>query len=151
MSRFSVGAIATGVGLAGATGTGLPFASLYSATTITPRIREIGIFNTTAVACSVKLARLSAAGTKGAGITASIMNIVDPAAAVMTAFQAHTVAPAYTDLGYRAQIGAAIGAGVIWTFDDWELTLANVATQGLALMPDSGTGQILDWYVKWIE
>lgn len=146
MSRFAVGSIATGAG-----STTLPFGSLYSGTGITPRIREIGIFNTTATACNVKLVRITTAGTKGAGITPAILNAVDPAAAVMTAFQAHSVAPTFTDLGYRAPIGAAIGAGVIWTFDDWELTLAASATAGLGLVGDGATPQILDWYAKWIE
>jgi hypothetical protein len=147
MSKFSVGSIATGAGSAT-----LPFGSLYSATTITPRIREIGIFNTTTTACNIKLVRISTAGTKGAGITVgSGLNAVDPATAVMTAFQAHTVAPTFTDIGYRAPIGAAIGAGIIWTFDDWELTLAASATAGLGLIGDGATPQILDWYASWIE
>lgn len=157
MSRFAVGTIATGAGLTGATGTGLPFGSLYGATTVTPRIREIGLFNTTTTACSVKLVRLTAAGTKGASITVpgattlQGLNAVDPSLAVATAFQAHSVAPAYVETGYRCQIGAAIGSATIWTFDDWELTIAASATAGLGFIPDAGTGQIISWYIKWIE
>lgn len=146
MSRFAVGALSTGAG-----STTLPVGSLYSATTVMPRIREVGVYNTTATACAVKLARLSTAGTKGSGLTVAALSAADPATVASTGFQTHTVAPTATDLGYRAQLGAAVGSGQIWTFDDWELTLAASATAGLGILVESGTGQVLEWYISWIE
>lgn len=147
MSKFAVGTIATGAG-----STTLPFGSLYAATTVTPRIREIGIFNTTTTACNIKVVRISTAGTKGTGITVGAgLDGTDPSVAASTAFQAHSVAPTFTDTGYRAPIGAAIGAGIIWTWDDQEFTIASSATNGIGLIGDGATPQLLDWYIKWYE
>jgi hypothetical protein len=147
MSKFEVGSIATGAG-----SVTLPFASLYGTAGSKQRIVEIGIFNTTTTACAIKLVRLSTIGTRGTAITPGATDQSDPATVQATAYQAHSVAPTFTDIGRRAQIGAAIGAGIIWTWNDNELTIAAASVNaGIGLIGDGGTPQILDWYIKWYE
>lgn len=146
MSRFNAG------GLTSAGSTTLPLISVYGATTVTPRIREIGVFNTSTTAVAIKLVRLTTLGTAGSALTRAALNAVDPSTAVTTAFNTHTVAPTLgADLGYRAVIGAAAGAGIIWTFDDWDLTIASVANAGIGVIVENGTGQACQAYFKWTE
>lgn len=147
MSKFEVGTIATGAG-----STTLPFGSFYAATTVMPRVQEIGVFNTTATSCAIKIVRLSTAGTKGTAITMPLgLNGADPSTTASTAFQAHSVAPTFTDIGRRGVLGAAIGSGVIWTWNDYEFVLAASATAGFGLIGDGATPQLCSWYVKWYE
>lgn len=146
MSKYSVGALTT------AGSTTLPIIALVGGTTIVCRIREIGFFNTTATAVAIKLCRLTTAGTPGTGLTEAILNDVDPVAAVGTAFNTYSgTGPTLVDLGHRTVLGAAIGSGCIWTFDEWELTIAAVANHGVGLVVENGTGQALQAYIKWTE
>lgn len=145
MARFSAGAL-TGAGT-----TALPLIALVGGTTVVARIREIGITNTTATAAAYKLCRLSTAGTPGATITQAALPGFDPATSLVTIRNTYTVAPTITDLGYRAQLGAAIGSGFVFTFDDWELTTAAVANSGIGVVVENGTGQPLQVYMKWYE
>jgi hypothetical protein len=146
MARFSTGARSAGAGSAT-----LPIGSLYSAATIRPIIREIGVFNTTAVAVALVLRRLTTTGTQGAALTEDEMapNGSVPAA---TGFNTHTVTPtgsAVESIGYRCQLGAAVGSGVIWTFGEGLYVPIGVAS-GVGIVP-VGTGQICDFYFVWDE
>lgn len=150
MARYSSG-VRTAAG-----STTLPIISLYSGAASTGAIREIGIFNTTAVAVALKLMRLTTTGTQGAGLTESKHN-PKKVAPVCAAFTTHTVLPTLgDDLGYRTVLGAAIGAGVIWTFgDDGLLVTAadavEAVTNGIGILIASGTGQVCDAYIVWDE
>lgn len=144
-----MGGYAAGARSAGAGSTTLPVGSLYASANVRAIIREIGIFNTTATAVAVKLARLTTAGTPGAGLTETPDNPAQPAATA-TAVDTHTVAPTAVDLGRRAVLAGAIGAGVIWTFEDGLYIPAGTAN-GVGILVATGTGQILDWYVAWEE
>jgi hypothetical protein len=64
MGLYVVGARAAGAGSAT-----LPVGSLYSAAGVNPRVREIGVTNTTSTAVAVALCRLSTTGTKGSALT----------------------------------------------------------------------------------
>jgi hypothetical protein len=55
------------------------------------------------------------------------------------------------DLGYRAVLGAAIGASVIWTWADRFLTITATANAGIGLIVENGTGQPVQFYVEWGE
>ncbi len=148
MPRFSAG-VKTGAG-----STTLPLISLFSSVSAQPNIREIGLFNTTAVAVDVKLVRLSSGpGTVGASLTKTPID--NPfAVSGAFAFTTHTAgAVTQTDAGYRASIGAAIGAGVIWTFggEGFEITPAAGTVNGVAVVIENGTGQVLQGYVVWDE
>ena len=145
MSRYSVGARSAGAGSAT-----LPLLSLYATAAVGGRVREIGVFNTTTAAVAVALCRLTTTGTQGAGLTEAAHDPASPAPA-MTAFNTHTAAPTLADLGYRTVLGAAIGAGVIWTFGDEGLVIPVGVAQGIGIYIPTGTGQICDIYFVWDE
>ena len=147
MARYSAG-VRTGAG-----STTLPIMSLYNIASIIGVVREIGVFNTTTTAVALMLARLSTAGTQGAALVESRHRRSGPAASC-TAFTTHSGAPTIleTDLGYRTSLGAAIGAGVIWTFGDAGLEVGDAGTgNGLGIIVATGTGQICDAYIVWDE
>lgn len=145
MARFSAGGLTT------AGSTTLPIFALIGGTGVLCRIREIGVFNTTTTPVALKLCRLSTAGTPGATLTAASLN-TDPATATGVLKNTYTsTAPTTSDLGYRAVLGAAIGSGFVWTFEDFELTTLVAASAGVGALVENGTGQALQVYVKWYE
>lgn len=147
MARYSVGIRSTGAG-----STTLATGSLFgTATAIDAYVVEIGAFNTTAVACNIAVRRWTAVGTPGTGLS-EIPWDPDTPAANSTGFDTHTVTGTITAGTYaQASLGAAIGAGVIWTFGNKGIRIPKGAANGLAIMPLTGTGQILDWYMIWDE
>lgn len=144
MARFGAGGLTT------AGSTTLPVIALTGGTTVLARIREIGVFNTTSTAVALKIVRLSTAGTPGATLTAGALNS-DPATAVAVMKNTYTVAPTVSDLGFRCVLGAAVGSGFVWTFEDFELTTTAVANSGVGIIVENGTGQPLQAYMKWFE
>ena len=145
MARFAAGGLTT------AGSTTLPIFSLYGTAAVLPRIREIGIFNTTATAVALKLVRLTTTGTQGTGLTEAPLG-ADTTAAISTAFLTHSVAPTLgNDLGYRCVIGAGAGSSVIWTFEDYAMTVTQAANAGIGLIVENGTGQACQVYCQWAE
>lgn len=147
MARYSVGARAAGAGSAT-----LPIMSLYSAAAVNMRLREVGVFNTTATGgFTIALCRLTTTGTQGSALTEFAVD-ASSAASSCQAFNTHTVAPTIVDGGYRFHMPAAVGAGVIWTFGGDLGVNANVATtQGVGIYVPNGTGQVCDVYLVWDE
>lgn len=144
MGRYSAGV------LTGAGSTTLPIISLYGGVSKGGRIREIGITNTTSTAFAVKLVSLSTNGAPGAGITEGVMDSM-AASPNCQAYTTHTIAPTVVqDLGYRAAIGAAVGAGVIWTFGDTGLA-TGATPNGVGVIVENGTGQAAQAYITWDE
>lgn len=143
MARFSVSGRATIAGTSA-----LPLVSLYGTAAVRPRVVEVGIWNTTATAVCVALVRLSSTGTPGTGLT-EVAEDSPLHPAVATAFAGHTAGPTIGGELRRATLGAAVGAGVIWTFQGVELTEAT--TNGIGLIVPTGTGQILDYSIAWDE
>lgn len=146
MARYSVGARAAGAG-----SSTLPIGSIYSVAGGYPRLREVGVFATTAVgAFTIALCRLSTTGTQGSALTEAQLDGTGTSA--VQGFNTHTVAPTIVDLGYRFHFPAAIGAGVIWTFNNEVGATAPVATtNGIGLYVPNGTGAICDFYFVWDE
>lgn len=146
MSRFAGGAVSAGAG-----STTLPLMSLYAVAGTGPKLREVGISNTTNTALNLKLVRLTTAGTQGAGLTEAEYD-PDGGPVQSTLFQTHTAAPTLgDDLGYRFAIGAAVGAGVIWTFGDSGIRVPVGTGNGIGVIVDSGTGQVCEIYFVWDE
>src|SRR4051794_1044205 len=116
MARFAISGRATIAGTSA-----LPLVSLYGTAAVRPRIVEVGIWNTTAVAVTVALVRLSTAGAPGAGLT-EVPEDSPLHVAVATGFAGHTVGPTIGGELRRATLAAAIGSGVIWTFQGIELS-----------------------------
>lgn len=147
MARYSVGTRSTGAG-----STTLPMGSLYAAANNDVYVIEVGVFNTTAVACSIAVRRLTSAGTQGSGLT-EIPWDPDTTAATATGFDTHTsTGPTLTGGFYSvATLGAAVGSGIIWTYGDKGLRIPKGTANGLCVIPSTGTGQICDWYMVWVE
>lgn len=146
MPRYSAG-------VRGTAGTDArPMMSLYSAASVNGTLREVGVFNTTTTAVSVRLVRLTAQGTPGAGLSEICHNDRGPTASC-TAFTTHSAdATVGSDLGYRAILGAAAGAGIIWTFGDSGIVLPAGTANGVGVIVISGgTGQACDLYFVWDE
>lgn len=145
MARYAAGGLTT------AGSTTLPVFALLGGTTVVARIREIGVFNTTATAVALKLVRVTTAGTPGATLTSQPIGI-DPNASVALLKNTYSsTAPTTVDLGYRCVLGAAVGSGFVWTFDDWDLTTLLAANSAIGAVVENGTGQALQMYVKWFE
>lgn len=125
--------------------------SVYNiASLCSPKIREVGVFNTTTTAFAVSLNRMTAAGTQGANITETKHDALGPAADA-TAKQTHTADGTPSDEIVRASIGAAVGAGVVWTFGDTGLVIPAGTANGIALLLPVGTAQHFDFYFIWDE
>jgi len=131
----------------------LPGASIYGTAAMSPKIVEIGVFNTTTTACMVNVAYLTTAGTQGSGLTETIVsNATSTTAAICTVVQSHTSTPPTLGNGLvRASLGAAIGAGMVWTFDQVPITPPLGTANGVGLLCFTGTGQVLDFYIIWDE
>lgn len=149
MARFSAAYVSTGPGSAT-----LPLGSLYATAAVRPRVVEVAVYNTTATAVTVALARLSAGtGTKGAAVTA-VYEDDNSQAPVTTIANTHTVTPTTISAPLRvASLGAVIGSGVIWTFGGGKtsgLVVPNSTTDALGIVV-IGTGQICAIGWTWDE
>jgi hypothetical protein len=144
MARFAISGRATIAGTSA-----LPLVSLYATAAVRPRITEIGVFNTTTSAVAVAVNRLSTVGTAGAGLTEVPIDSPEHVA-LATGFAGHTVGPTVGGEVRRASLGAAIGSGLVWTFPE-PLELSAATTNGIGILIPTGTGQILDYYIEWIE
>lgn len=147
MAMYSVGVRSNGAG-----STTLPAGSLYAAANNDVYVKEIGVFNTTTTAVAIAIRRLTTAGTQGSGLS-EIPWDPDTTAATATAFDTHSSSgPTLTAGFYRnATLGAAAGAGVIFTFAGKGLRIPKGTGNGIAIIPATGTGQIVDWYIDWEE
>lgn len=148
MARFSVGAKTTGAGSAT-----LPSSALAAPAGSGGVLREVGITNTTATACDVRLVRLTTAGTPGASFGTPGKHDPNSAAAALDAKQAYSSsAPTIGDLGYRASLGAAIGSGFIWTFPGNGLLIPAGTANAIGIIAaDGSTLQLLQVYYVWDE
>ena len=147
MARFSVAGRATVVGTAARA-----IASLFAIASKGFRLREVGVFNTTATAVAVALARFTNATGVGAGLTeAEWDGGVDQLAPSVTGFAGHTADGGVGDALRQASLGAAIGSGIIWTFGDTGLVVIPGTANGIGILIPIGTGQLLDYYYDWDE
>jgi hypothetical protein len=125
--------------------------SLFAAAAVGGSVVEIAISNTTATACQFRIARCTAAGTPG---TALGEEKYDPssAAASCTAANSHSAdATVSADtVGGMAQLGAAVGAGWIWTYGGSGLEILVGTALGIGIIP-VGTGQIIVATFVWDE
>jgi len=146
MARYSGGFRTTGAG-----STTLPIAGITATTLVRPRIKEIGAFNTTAVAVALAVRRITALGTAGAA-EVEVYDTDPVQVALATLLNTWTVAPTFVSGNVRvATLGAVVGSGVIWTFGGEGLVVPNTTGDGVVLVPLTGTGQICDVYINWEE
>lgn len=123
--------------------------SIYATTGVRPKIKEIHVFNTTTTAVAVAIVRATATGTKGAAI-AGVCEDDDSHTVIATVANTHTADATVGTVPIRqASLGAAIGAGVIFTFAAVELD--KLTTAGLVIICPTGTAQHLDFSIVWDE
>lgn len=146
MPMYSCGILATGIGT-----TSRPMVSIYSAAAVGPTIREVAVFNTSTTAVDIALRRLTAQGTPGTAET-EIEWDQNKAAAAATVFNVHTAdATLATGFVRRATLGAAAGAGVVWTFGAGGLVVPEGTANGVGVVLAAGTGQICTVELVWEE
>lgn len=124
--------------------------SLYSIAAVRPRVREIGIFNTTSTAFNGAVTRFTNATGVGAGLT-EVKYDPDTVSPSCTGFAGHTSDSAVSDVFRACSLGAAIGAGVIWTFGDTGIIIPVGTANGLGIAIPNGSGQITDYHLDWDE
>lgn len=147
MARYSAGIRSTGAG-----STTLPVAGLVPGASNDVYVVEIGVFNTTSVACAIAIRRITTAGTAGATVN-SIPYDPDTTASTAGAKDTYTSSgPSITNGFYNnCSLGAAIGSGAIFTYAGKGIRIPKGTANGIVIIPATGTGQILDWYIVWDE
>ena len=124
--------------------------SVYATSAVRPQIRKIEVYNTTSTACAVGVARASATGTQGAGLTEVCLSD-DSNTIVATGFNTHTADATVGGCVVQASLGASVGSGVIWTWGPGEFVIDNATTAGCVIVCPTGTGQHLDFSIEWEE
>lgn len=147
MARYSAGTRSTGAG-----STTLPVAGLVPAANNDIYVVQVEVYNTTATEVSVALRRITSAGTAGSTVT-SIPWDPDSTASTATAKDTYTSTGPTITAGNieNGLLGAAKGSGIIWTFPDRYLRIPKGTSNGIVIIPSTGTGQILDWVIHWTE
>lgn len=114
-------------------------------------VLEVGVFNTTTTACTAALARFTASGTIGATWVESAED--DTFVPLFNAGGVNSTDATATASSWlvNASIGAAIGAGVIWTFGGKGIRIPGTADAGVFIPVPNGTGQFRDGYFVWEE
>jgi hypothetical protein len=126
-------------------------ASVFSIAAKGFRLREVGVFNTTVTALAVALVKFTNATGVGAGLTEVAWDPTIDGTPQMTAFAGHTADGAVGSAIRQATLGAAAGAGVIWTFGGGGLVVPVGTANGIGVICPTGTGQILDFYFDYEE
>ena len=125
--------------------------SVYATTGIRPQIRSVEVFNTTASAFDISIVRATATGTQGTALTEVCLSD-DSRTVITTGFNTHTANATVGAALRTASLGAAIGAGVIWTWGPGELIIDNLTTAGLVIiLANSTTAQHLNFAFEWDE
>jgi hypothetical protein len=144
MARYSAGMTAAGAGT-----NVRPILGILSTATISPVLREVGVFNTTTTECIYELVNFTA-GTAGTGQTERKHRRNAPPALCLVSGLWTADATVGEHTGYRIMCGAAKGSGAILTFGAEGLEAELGATSGLGLIP-VGTGQVCEVYLTWDE
>jgi hypothetical protein len=147
MARYSAGGRTTGAGT-----TALPAAALVPGASNDVYVVEIGVFNTTTTACNIAVRHITSAGTAGSAFS-TVPWDVDTTTATAGVKDTYTSTGPTITAGYLAyaSLGAAVGSGMVWTFGNKGLRQVKGTANGLALVPGTGTGQIIDFYIIWDE
>lgn len=124
--------------------------SLFAVAAASGRVLEIGITNTTSTAFAAAVAYFTAATNVGAGLTETKWDPLTPAPQC-TGFAGHTGDGTVGTVVAQASVGAAIGAGVVWTFGGEGLIIPVGTANGVGVYIPTGTGQITDYWLVWSE
>jgi hypothetical protein len=146
MARYSAGMTAAGAGTTAVR----PIFGILATAAVSPKLREVGLWNTTATSCVYRVVTL-VGGTPGATVTAFSQDLGVLGTPTCLAKQLWTAdGGTVLDTGYRMVLGAAIGSAAVLTFGDNGLRCALGATTAIGIMP-VGTGQVCEVYAVWDE
>ena len=145
MARYSFGMRGTIAGT-----NVLPSMSIFATASGGFKLVEVGVYNTTTTALVIALARLTAVGTAGAAQTEGEYDN-DAVPPLATVFAGHTGSATVGQVLRQATLGAAAGAGVIWTFGNGGIVVPSGTANGLGIIIPTGTGQICDLEFTWDE
>jgi hypothetical protein len=145
MPRYSFGMRSTVVGTSARA-----MMSLFAVAGSGATLREVGVFNTTTTALAVALIRFTNATNAGAGQTEGEYDENAPPP-LSTILAGHTGDGGTGQVLYQASLGAAIGAGIIWTFGDSGIKIVLGTANGVGVSCPTGTGQLCDLYYVWDE
>ena len=123
---------------------------IFAAAAAGASLREFGLFNTTANAVAVGLKRATANGGGGTALTEAAWDL-NKGAPQCTAVNTPTADHTGSDVLMVATLGAAIGAGVIWTFGDSGIVIPEGPGNGVFVYLPTGSAQVLDFYIVWDE
>jgi hypothetical protein len=114
------------------------------------RLREVGVFNTTTTGFVVGVGIATALGTVAGAATEFCED--DPGHTVLGIVNtSHSADATIAAVARQASVGAAIGAGVIFTFGDNGLYRPEGTGNGVVLTCPTGTAQFFDFYFVWDE
>lgn len=114
-------------------------------------VQEVGVFNTTSVSAVAGIAVCTASGTQAGGLTEWCEDDPSAPAASETAFTQMSTNATLGAQVRQAPLGAAVGSGVIFTFPEQGLVLAEGVGNGIIINCPTGTGQHVDFYVVWFK
>lgn len=113
-------------------------------------LREVGIESTTAVSSQVALVRISARSSTGATGLTEVDWSNDGQAPTASVEHGQTADNTVVTGNIRiAHLPAAIGGGVIWTFD--EMMTRGGTGDGWCLILPGGTDAVINFYFDWEE
>lgn len=144
MARYTSGMTTAGAGTSVR-----PVFAILNTASVSALLREIQLWNTTAVACAFKVVKFTG-GTAGADQVESKHRANSPAATCIAKGLWTADATITEDTGVHVQLGDATGAAAVLTFGDNGLEAALGATSGIGLVP-IGTGQVLETTWIWDE
>ena len=145
MARYSFGMRGTVVGTSARA-----MASIFSSASGNFKLVEVGVYNTTTTALAIALARFTAATNVGAGQTEGEYDN-DSVPPLATVFAGHSGDGTVGQILRQGTLGAAAGAGVIWTFGNGGIVVPSGTTNGIGIIVPTGTGQICDIEFTWDE
>lgn len=123
-------------------------ASVFGTATFGFRLRQIALWNTTAVACSYAAVKFTNATGVGAGLTEVAHDINPPQC---TGFAGHTADGAVGSPFDVFELPAAIGGAAIMTYGDGGILSPVGTANGIGIILLTGTGQILRYKITWEE
>lgn len=145
MARYSFGMRSTVVGTAARA-----MMSIFATASGNFKLVEVGVYNTTTTALAIALARFTAATNVGAGQTEGEYDN-DAVPPLATVFAGHAGDGAVGQILRQATLGAAAGAGVIWTFGNGGIVVPSGTANGIGVITPTGTGQLCDIEFTWDE
>ena len=145
MARYSIAGRSTVVGTTLRAGV-----SLFAVAATNGKIRQVSVSNTTSTAFVASLVRFTALTNVGADLTENEYDPDGPPPLCLGK-AGHTGDGTVGTTIEQASIGAAIGAGYVWTYGDTGLVIPIGTANGIGIACLSGTGQIFDYTIHWDE